>query len=312
MTALLLLLSGCVAKIGDLNEYTPTPLRDTEFMPDKKELKHPKTKVVLLRMKNGILKNARDANLAQSMNATLLGALTSDGSVEVIDRDIDAYLSSEVKFSELSSQEDIYGDDDRIASYAIKGEISGASFSSRYVPEIVWYDKKGKAYYEPPYYVYTARVEGILTIYEIPSMRVIKSVNMYGHNSYSEESRYKKRFDAALMKKAGNSAIYSARRQFKNFFAPKGYILYKRVDGDDEIYEVSLGSSEGLHHGDDIRVYRKQRFANPITHEEEIDDIVIAQGNVSEIIHSHNAWIIIDEVHSGYEIRLGDYIKKRH
>ena len=307
-----LLLGGCAAKIGDLNEYVQTPMRDTEFMPNSAEMKNVKTKVILIKMKNGRIANATDANLAQTMNASLISELTGGGGVEIIDREIDSYLSSEVKLAELSSESDIYGDDMRIATHAIKGEISGASFSSRYVPQNVWYDKKGKAHYEPPYYVYTARVDGLLNIYEIPSMRVIKSMKMYGKDSYSEESQYKKRYDPELIQKAGRSAIRMVRRHFKNFFAPKGYILYKRTDGDEQIFKVSLGIAEGLHHGNDVKVYRKQNETNPISKENFIQEIVIAKGSVSEIIQSHNAWIIIDEVNPGYEIRLGDYIKEQH
>lgn len=312
--AALFILSGCAAKIGDLNKYAPTPMRDTEVMPSSSEMKEAKTKVILIKMKNGSVRNAREANLAQTLNAALLNALSGDGSVEVIDREIDSYLSSEVKFSELSSEKDIYSDDMRIASYAIRGEISSASFSSRYVAEDVWYDKKGKAHYEPAYYVYTAAVEGILNIYEIPSMRILKTIKLYGSDSYSEEARRQKRFDAALIQKAGKSALRSGRRQFKNFFAPKGYILRKRVDDDEQIFEVTLGGAEGLYHGNDVRIYRKQYIENPISQEKKIQEIVIAKGTVSEIIHEHNAWIIIDEddVNSGYEVRLGDYIKKRH
>ncbi len=307
-----LLLGGCASKIGDLSKYEQTPMRDAEFMPNGAEMKHVKTKVVFIKMDNGRISNAIDADLAQTMNAALVSELTGGGGVEIIDREIDSYLSSEVKLAELSSESDIYGDNMRVASHAIKGEISGANFSSRYVAENVWYDKKGKAHYEPPYYVYTASVEGLLNIYEIPSMQLIKSVRMRGSDSYSEESRYKKRYDPELIQKAGRSAIRMARRQFKNFFAPKGYVLYKRTDGDEQIFKVSLGISEGLHHGNSVRVYRKEKVMNPISKESDVQEIVIAEGSVSEIIQPHNAWIIIDEVYSGYEIRLGDYIKERH
>jgi hypothetical protein len=308
----MMMFSGCAAKIGDLQKYVHSPMRDAEFMPSSSDMKEVKTKVILIKMQNGSVENAHDADLAQTLNAALLSELTSDGSVEVIDREIDSYLSSEVKFSELSAKEDIYKDEFRIASFAIKGEISAATFSSRYVAEQIWYDKKGKSHYEPPYFVYSAHVEGVVNIYEIPSMRVLKSVALRGSESYSEESYRVKRFDAALIQKAGRDAIYGARRQLKNFFAPKGYVLFKRVNDDEQIYEVSLGSAEGLHHGDAVQVYRKHNFLNPITQEENIKEIVIAKGSVSEIIHPHNAWIIIDEVSAGFEIRLGDYIKERH
>ncbi len=307
-----LLFSGCSSTIGNLQEYAPSPLRKTEFMPSKEELRQAKTKVMLVRLNNGGSEVAKRADLAQVLNASLVSMLSSDGSVELIDRSVDARLDEEIKLHEFSGESRNNKSILRLASYALKGDIAGATFASRYIKARVWYDKKGKAHRTPAYFVYSARVDGVLSVYEIPSMRLLKSFEFHGSSSYTKESRYRERFNAELVQQAGRNAMSTVQTKLKRFFAPKGYILYKRVREDEAIYEVSLGQADGLHEGDEVRIYRKERFHNPLSNEEQVREIAIASGNVSEIIHPHSAWIILDEVHAGYEIRLGDYIKKRY
>ncbi len=309
---LLLLFSGCSSTIGNLQEYMPAPLRKTEFMPSNEALHQAKTKVILVRLNNGGNKVAQRANLAQVLNTSLIGILSSDGSVELIDRSVDARLNDEIKLHEFSRQEEDVTSALRLASYAVKGDIATATFASRYVKARVWYDKKGTVHRTPAYFVYTARVNGVLSVYEIPSMKLLKSFEFYGNSSYTKESRYPERFNAELVQQAGRNGIYNVQMKLKRLFAPKGYILYKRVRDDRVIYEVSLGALDGLQEGDDVTIFRKERFRNPISNEERLREIIIASGHVSEIVHPHSAWIILDEMQAGYDIRLGDYMKKRY
>lgn len=312
MLGAVVLFSGCSSTIGNLQEYAPSPLRQTEFMPSKEELKQAKTKVILVRLNNGSSKVAQRADLAQILNTSLISMLSSDGSVELIDRSVDARLDEEIKLHEFSSESRGATSGLRLASYALKGDIAGATFASRYIKARVWYDKKGKAHRTPAYFVYSARVDGVLSVYELPSMKLLKSFEFHGSSSYTKESRYRQRFNAELVQQAGRNAMSNVQIKLKRFFAPKGYVLYKRVREDETIYEVSLGKADGLREGDTVTIYRKERFHNPLSNEEQVREIAIASGDVSEIVHPHTAWIILDEVHAGYEVRLGDYIKKRY
>ncbi len=307
-----LFFSGCSSTIGNLQEYAPSPLRKTEFMPSKEELQQAKIKVLLVRVDNGRSEVAQRADLAQILHTSLMSMLSSDGSVELIDRSVDARLDEEIKLHEFSRESPASKSVLRLASYAVKSEIAGATFASRYIKARVWYDKKGKVHRTPAYFVYSARVDGVLSVYEIPSMKLVKSFEFHGSSSYTKESRYRQRFNAELVQQAGRNAMSSVQTKLQRFFAPKGYILYKRVREDETIYEVTLGQSDGLREGDTVTIYRKERFHNPISNEEQVREIVIASGSVSEIVHPHSAWIILDEVHAGYDIRLGDYIKKRY
>ncbi len=312
MLTVMVFMSGCTATIGDFQKYEAAPMRDAEFMPTAQEMRDAKTKVLFVRLNNGSSATAQRANLAQTLNTALISALASGGGIELIDRTIDVTLSDEIKLHELNNDSADSEDDIRLASYALKGEISSAVFAVRYVKARVWYDKKGKVHRSPAYYVYTSRVNGILGVYAVPSMRLLKSFDFYGSSSYSKASRYAQRFDAALLQQAGRHAIQDVSRKLQRFFSPKGYVLYKRIYDGDTIYEVTLGSDEGLQTGDDVKIYRKYRFHNPITNVSEVREKVIATGSVSEIIQAHSAWIILKSIQLGYEIRLGDYMKKTY
>ncbi|RUM61070.1 MAG: hypothetical protein DSZ03_09120 [Sulfurimonas sp.] len=312
LAVMTLWMSGCTATIGNLQEYEAAPMSEAEFMPSAQEMNDVNTKVLFIRLNNGGSDTAQRANLAQTLNTALISALASGGGIELIDRAMDVTLSDEIKLHELHRDTPAAENSVRLASYALKGEISSATFATRYVKARVWYDKKGKLHRSQPYYVYTSRVEGILGIYAVPSMRLLKNFDFYGSSSHSKASRYAQRFNAALVQQAGRSAIGRVRQQLQHFLSPKGYVLYKRIRDDEAIYEVSLGHNEGLSMGDDVNLYRKYRFHNPITDKSEIREKVIAAGSVSEKIDAHSAWIILQSIEAGYEVRLGDVIRKTY
>ncbi len=311
----LLLFSGCGATIDSLEAFTPIPLEKSAFMPSKEEIKSGKTKIVLTRIDDSDFGLAMQANLGQSLVVELERRLGRSGTVEILDRSIANKVENEIRLSELNGQSHMNDIELSVAKYAISGDLSNAQFTSQFVQMQKWTDKEGKVYVIPAYYNYTASVSGIFKIYAIPSMKVVKTISFSGTNSRREDSNYYGNrhlpSDATgMLNKAGSSAIYSTRYAFQNFLAPKGYIMEQRDDEDKSILLVNIGSSDGLKTGDDVKIYSVQSSINPLTDEEEIQDIKVAEGIVSDKLTKHRAWIIVED--KTHAVKLGDYVKANY
>ncbi len=308
----ILLLSGCGASIDSIEAYAPIPLEKSDFMPSKEEIKGAKTKVVLTPIDDENFYLARKANLGQSLFVELEHELSSSGTVEVLDREISKKFENEIRLSELNQDSQMSEVELSAAKYAISGSLSNAQFISRFTQTQRWTDKEGKVHVIPAYYTYTASVDGILKIYSIPSMKVVKTIKFSDSTSRSEDSKFyghnhQPQDMAGMINKAGRYAIHSTRNEFKNFLAPKGYVMEQRNDGDDIIVQVTIGSADGLETGEDVTLYSVKSTINPFTDEEEIHDVKIASGIISDKITAHRAWIIIKD--KTQEIKIGDYVK---
>lgn len=312
LASVVVMFSGCGTSIGSIDAYTPVPLEKSSFMPSKEELKSGKTKVVLTAINDGDFKLAKEAHLGQSLYIELERELSTSGTAEILDRSIAKKFEKEIRLSEMGSESQMGEEELSVAKYAISGSLSNVQFTSRFVEVSKFVDKKGRVIVIPAHYIYTASVSGILKIYSIPSMKVLKTIEFSDNTMRSEDS---KRYEAhhmpsdvsGMINKAGRSAIHATRHEFKNFLAPKGYIMAKRVKDDMNIVQVSIGKLDGLKEGNDVKIFTTVSTVNPLTDEKEIKDIKIADGVVSENVSDHDAWIIVKE--STKELKLGDYAK---
>ncbi len=311
----LLLFSGCGATIDSIEAFTPIPLEKSAFMPSKEEIKSGKTKIVLTRIDDRNFHLAQQANLGQSLLVELERELSQSGTVEVLDREVSLKFEDEIRLSELHESSQMNDIELSVAKYAISGSLSNAQFTSRFTQTQRWYDKEGKVHVIPAHYTYTASVSGILKVYAIPSMKVLKTIEFSDNTSRREDSRffgnnYRPLDAVGMLNKAGRDAIHSTRHAFKNFLAPKGYIMEQRADGDTTIVYVSIGSADGLKTGEDVEIFSVHSSTNPFTDEQEVQSIKIADGIISNKLTEHRAWIIIED--QTQEIKLGDYIKARY
>jgi len=313
---ILSILTGCGASIDSIETYTPVPLERAPFMPTKEEIKTGKTKVVLTPIDDRNFKLAQRANLGQSLYIELDKELSTSGTVEVLDRHIAQKFDEEIKLSELGQESQMDEVELSVAKFAISGSLSNVQFISRYTQRQIYTDKKGKQYVTPAHYNYTAAVSGILKVYSIPSMKVLKTIEFSDSVGRREDSRFFGNnhipIDASgMINRAGRDAIHSTRHAFKNFLAPKGYIMkLRQLDEDEQIVQISIGSLDGLEVGNEVHIYSTISSENPLTEEIEIETIKIADGIVSDKLSEHRAWIIIEE--RTRPIKLGDYVKAKY
>ena len=310
---LLLLLSGCATKIGSLSAYKPVSLEPADIMPSKTQLKEGTTKVILFKVDDSRFSAARNAGLGQSIAVDLTKKLSRGGGVEVIDRTAATSLENEIRLAELSGTGDNV--ELSVASFALKPEISGASFGSHYTAPVEWTDKEGKKHVTPGFYTYTGNVSGLVKIFGIPSMKVLRVVSFAGQATSREtigRGSRRKTFDASLMISAATRALTNARPELLTFLAPKGYVLSKRMKDDETIVQISLGSAKGVKQDDSVVIYTMYSEVNPLTGEPETQEIPIAEGVVTEHVTGNRAWVLIDEEDPSHRIRLGDYTKKQY
>ena len=307
-----LMFGGCGAAIGNLEAYNPVPLQRAEHMPSKEEIKSGKSKIVLFKIDDKGFRAAERANVGQSLYVEVARQLTQSGTVEILDRKIADRLENEIRLAELNQEGTMSDDELSVARFAVAGEISNADFTSRFVQRNVWYDKKGRKHVVPAHYIYTASVSGLIKIYAIPSMRIVKTIEFNDNKSRREHSQFlqsAQQFDAGLINGAGRDAINAARIDLKNFFAPKGFILSKRSDGKKNLFQVTLGSQHGLRKGNNVNIYSIKSIPNPLTGEDETEEVVIAKGKVSEKLTANRAWIIVEDENPSNPVHLGDYMK---
>lgn len=304
---------GCGSSIGDLNLYQNAPMEKSPVMPTKAQLKQEKTKVVIYGISNNSIKAADFADLGESLYVNLSKELSAGKTVEILDRSLADKLQNEIKLSEISNMDDMPDDQLKSAQFALEGKISQANFTSRFVEGRYWYDSKGYRHYDPPYYNYTAEVAGVIKIYAIPSMKEVKSIEFSDNSSRKENSKFLQggaKMDAGLIRAAGRDAIHSIRISLNNFFSPKGYVMEKRKNEDNTIVKITLGRKNGLKTGDSVTFYSTKTTYNQLTEEEEVEDIVVAKGVVSEHISKNYAWVKLTSESKNQPLRFGDFTRK--
>lgn len=310
---LLIFLTGCSTKVGPLSKFQPISLAPADVMPTKSQLKDTTTKVILFKVDDSRFRVAKKAGLGQTIGVDLVKKLGRGGGIEIIDRTAASSLEDEIRLAELSSDGGTNDVELSVASYALKPEISGASFGSHYTAPVVWKDKEGKEHKTPAFFTYTADVSGVVKVFGVPSMKILKVVSFAGTATSREvvnNRTRRKQSDDALMQKASRFGINNSRITLLNFLAPKGYVLAKRIKDDDTIVQITLGSANGIKQDDSVIFYTMITEENPLSGEIDTIETRIAEGVATEHISANKAWVKIDE--ESRPIRLGDYTKKRY
>ncbi len=196
------------------------------------------------------------------------------------------------------------------AHYAIMCSVDSVDLKSAYIAPAK--DKEGKQISEPSC-KYSAHVRGTIQIYSITERRVIESINLtHTDLDFKDTKSTSCRMDSgiyALARSATTGAVSEVRAEFQNFFSPKGYILAKKANEDKRIFKISLGRHHNLKRGQYVEIYAKKSFTNELTNEISADEVKIADGKVTDYIHSTFSWISVPDTGKADQIKLGDYVK---
>lgn len=329
-TILLLTASSCTStKIKRFTKYEPAPILRTTFMPEPEALDSSNPKVVVLPFETGNSAISRQTNVNTTLMSSVEGILTKNVLADLVDRNTAEKLREEIALAEMSQTGSYEGP--MIAEYAINGTIGKLDFSSNFKEEVSIYDPVNmQTYHSPAKFIYTAEVGGIIKIYEIPSMRVVKTFDFKGKKVRREDVKTDrqdvlfgaisskrtrsnaKKLDIGMIQEAARRGVEDQTIEFKNFFAKRGYIVEKKKLGKKSIFKISLGSVDGIKKGDKFDVITKIEETNPLTNKKEITTIKIAEGVISREITPNYCWIKIDGKKSAQKIRLGDTVKMKY
>lgn len=302
------LLSGCVTKI-DKSAYKDADLREGEILPTKAQLKQERAKIVVLDTENR-LTHSGDQSAGEQFAVTIEAEL-NDSATEIVDRSLSKKLNSELKLAEINGVGSYTGP--QVAQYAVRGQINSLDYSVKKSSRIisgVFRDKKRM----PVHYDHKASIGGIIKIYELPSLRLINSISVSGSASEEDTETGKNQgTGASLLKKAISFAISDKGHDLKNFFAPKGYVVERRVSELQSIFKVLMGHAQGAKPGDNIVFYSlKKKKANAFTGKEQLEEMQVAQGKISDNVEEAESWVIVEDNASADKIMLGDYVKVQY
>jgi hypothetical protein len=300
----ILLLSACATTIKDLSAYRPAPLLEADFMPSREMLTSRRAQVVVFEAENSAAQQ-RAPQLGTVLTRAIEARLSESGA-EIVDRDVALTLRDELTLAEAKGQGSYAGP--AVANFAVKTTLTNANFSSEYVQLQLVRTKKG-TYWEPAHCNYRAQVSASLRVYEIPSLRLLGNANLVGPAYLSSEERCNDSRADALLRQAAEEAVKRNRTEFQNLFAPKGYVIEKRVSGSKAIFKIMLGSTQGIKSQDKLAFFSLQQNVNPLTQQTSFEEVQLVEGVVSDQISPDFCWVVPLDQTRASKIRLGDFVK---
>ena len=301
--------TGCATKIKDIAAYREAPMSEVEVMPTPEQLQGKRVKVIVFETDDNAVKNRLPG--AGLVKTRKIEDTLSGSSVEIVDRNLAVKLRDEVAFAEAKGGSASSYTGPEVASFAIRSFLTDVGAGSSYTPASSYCDKKGKCYTSPHYCRYTGTATGGLRVYEIPSLRLVKSFSLKGSSSTSENDYCRDNNDVMvnMSRQAVEDTVHSSRADLKNMFAPKGYVVEKRVKDSKVIFKVMVGRVLGAQSQDSLTFYTLRKNENRLTKKVEQEEVPIATGVISDQIGDDYAWIVPDDLDKANKIRLGDFVK---
>ncbi len=325
---LLALISSCAPTIKNFDQYQKQFLSKSQFLPSEENLSGKPSKIVVFALDENANQVATQAGLGAAMANNIENVLTKSRLAQLVDRNAMGKLQKEIALAELNKTGSYKGP--QVADYAISGAISNAGFISKYSSGSTYFDPKSKTMVTiPPRFTYKSDVSGNIKIYELPSMAVIDNIDFKGDKSRNENVQQKGGLslgglqiggeqvkgadrDDSLVRKAGEDAVSNMVVDIKNSLAHKGYILEKRVFENKTIFKISLGSAQGIEHGDKFEITGQYESENAITGKIEIERRIIVQGTVTDKIDPKTSWVVLEDSKKNEQVRLGDAVKMKY
>ena len=319
------LLFSCAPSISNLENYQKQFISKSDYAPDEATLNSKIPKVVVFDFEENEIEVAKQSSLGKSVAKNVENIISKYRLAELVDRSASSKLQKEIQLSEMNKTGSYKGP--KIADYAISGSISNASFSGKYSAGSTFINpKNGQIASVPPKYTYKSEFSGNLKIYELPSLTVVKNIQLGGTAGRSENVQQNggvsfgglqiggqqvegvKR-DDGLVRNAALDAIEGSETELRNSLSKKGYILEKRSYNGDSIFKINLGSEDGIEKGDNFEIYGQYEVENSISGKSEVEIRLISLGRVTDKIDPKTCWVVISNKKVESSVRIGDSVK---
>lgn len=303
------LLAGCSTTIKDIGAYRAAPMSEADILPSQEQIETRRTKIVIFEADDTAVTN-RNINAGRVMTRTMEEKL-SEGGVEVIDRNLAPKMRDEITLAEAKGAGNYSGP--AVANFAVRAVIGNADYSNRFYQRTTYCDPKTrKCYSTPEHCIHSAKMTGSIRIYEIPSLRLIETINVSGSSSLRTETPHCDRSServSELVLKAVEDGVRGSRTELQNLFAPKGYVVEKRVYDGKVIFKVQFGKSQGAKSQDKLNFYTLRKEENAFTKKVDFEEVKIMEGTISDLVFAEYCWVVPESQEKAKQIRLGDYVK---
>lgn len=305
-----LVLAGCAGTKVDLSKYRDADLKEAEVMPSRDQLNAQRTKIVVLASDDN-LPAVRGIQVGASLDRTLENELSA-AFVEVVDRNLALKLADELRLAESRGSGSYSGP--AVAQFAVRAKLTSAEYGATYVKAYEYTDKKGKKHVTPARFDHRAQVVGSISLYELPSLRLVLSMPINGKvDAEDPNTGANPAAGATLLRAAAEAAVLGSVHELKNVFAPKGYVVERRVDAENRsIFKVTMGRAQGADVGNDATVFSLRRKTNALTGQEHLDEVPVVEARVSDQVAETESWIIPQDKEAAGRVRLGDFVKVKY
>jgi len=260
---------GCASV--NVQEFSEVTLEHAEVMPSISEVNGEKYKVYLEVLKTKDHKKESSADLHRMAKSVVEKILLNSGNVVFVRSAKDAL-------------------------YRVESHLATARVSTNQV--------QGKS-------VHYADILGEIKIYKrnenntLPEPSELKSVIEFKDSS-TESVKNSSNQDMILKNAISQAITFGASEKLYKVFAARGYILAGRKDGEDFVFEVTLGGDQ-LSKGQRVEIHSIQKKLNPLTNVIEENDRIVAYATVVDDKGSSRVWVKVER--NGENIRLGNYVK---
>jgi len=322
--------------IKNINEFQSAPLNNASILSDleNRSAQENKSRVVFLGLNSDNNPNAIVGGYNKEMSSVLIDNIGDKVSFITDSPNSKELISAikEAKEIELGS----------VDAYAIIGKISELTPTSDYK---VSRGKQTDAVIPLGYCENTTRLQGIIDIYKIPSLKKISTINysdtqtgqsqpqeniLGGKSSFTSLSSENKSsptrsvsddkcvYPVDLLGKhvsqAGINGMLADMNLTKlaNIVSPSGYILEKKTDGKRFIFNTTLGKNQAIEPNMEVAILQIANPSDLENYEANLQKFTIGVGIVSDKIQNNRAWIIVRDKNVSDKIQKGDIVKIRY
>ncbi|MEZ8879441.1 hypothetical protein [Vibrio lentus] len=289
-SAVLITLSGC-ATVGEV--CTP----DSRIEIEAADIQLPSSanmEVVVLPV-DIEFKNAASKKMQSAMRNALETQIDKTGA-KLVDRKIANKVKSEIKLAEQSGRLSTSGVP--IADYAIITEITHADLSKSFSERRTYINDDGETVVVAPKCSYDFDVEAIAKVVALPSMDVVKRINLKGDHYSSTETSNSRcpvsevTYTSMAAKATAEAVAYST--DIKKMLAASGPVVEMRQCEVGTQVRIAMGKNQNIEPGADILFSNAVKSLEGETEIYPIGDGYVVNNEINAVTEKYS-WVVIDE-----------------
>ena len=249
-----------------------------------------------------------------------LESQVDESGAKLVDRSLAGKLKQEIKLAEESGRFNTSGV--AIADYAVLAEVTSSSLSYSFDDEEYKTNDDGETKYYPAECTFTGRIEGIVKVVQLPSMEVVKRIELksFETDSYEQDrpdsdcpisnGQYKK-----IMQDAAKNAVNRS-DDLKNQLAPSGVVEeLRQCDEYGTMVRVNMGTTLGIRPEQVVEILSVEQVTST-DGQAEVEFYPLGEGKVAEEgnrqgLKPRYSWVGIDP-ENALKIQRGDLVEARY